>query len=150
MAFKWKIWDYVFGGILQPRNLKEKKKTNDPVILLSSNCGKYISQKAQLTASLARTKMREHVCGCAISFKNLHGEVRCGRERQRAKHTMAMAATTAGTGSGGPASGPVGSGTAVGRKKDGGPSTKFWESSETVSQLETVRLWIGKHYKKVS
>ncbi|XP_024114209.2 SWI/SNF complex subunit SMARCC1 isoform X1 [Oryzias melastigma] len=92
--------------------------------------------------------MREHVCGCAISFKNLHGEVRCGRERQRAKHTMAMAATTAGTGSGGPASGPVGSGTAVGRKKDGGPSTKFWESSETVSQLETVRLWIGKHYKK--
>uniref|UniRef100_A0A8C7XEY2 SWI/SNF related BAF chromatin remodeling complex subunit C2 n=1 Tax=Oryzias sinensis TaxID=183150 RepID=A0A8C7XEY2_9TELE len=61
---------------------------------------------------------------------------------------MAMAATTAGTGSGGPASGPVGSGTAVGRKKDGGPSTKFWESSETVSQLESVRLWIGKHYKK--
>uniref|UniRef100_A0A8C7XHD0 SWI/SNF related BAF chromatin remodeling complex subunit C2 n=1 Tax=Oryzias sinensis TaxID=183150 RepID=A0A8C7XHD0_9TELE len=39
-------------------------------------------------------------------------------------------------------------GTAVGRKKDGGPSTKFWESSETVSQLESVRLWIGKHYKK--
>uniref|UniRef100_A0A7N6BV79 SWI/SNF related, matrix associated, actin dependent regulator of chromatin, subfamily c, member 1a n=1 Tax=Anabas testudineus TaxID=64144 RepID=A0A7N6BV79_ANATE len=36
----------------------------------------------------------------------------------------------------------------VGRKKDGGPSTKFWESSETISQLETVRLWIGKHYKK--
>uniref|UniRef100_A0A4W6CBI4 SWI/SNF related, matrix associated, actin dependent regulator of chromatin subfamily c member 2 n=1 Tax=Lates calcarifer TaxID=8187 RepID=A0A4W6CBI4_LATCA len=62
---------------------------------------------------------------------------------------MATAATTAGgTGSGGPATGPVGSGTAVGRKKDGGPSTKFWESSETVSQLETVRQWIGKHYKK--
>uniref|UniRef100_A0A7N9AUL1 SWI/SNF related, matrix associated, actin dependent regulator of chromatin, subfamily c, member 1a n=1 Tax=Mastacembelus armatus TaxID=205130 RepID=A0A7N9AUL1_9TELE len=52
------------------------------------------------------------------------------------------------TGSGGPATGPVGSGTAVGRKKDGGPSSKFWESSETISQLETVRLWIGKHYKK--
>uniref|UniRef100_A0A674MNY1 Uncharacterized protein n=1 Tax=Takifugu rubripes TaxID=31033 RepID=A0A674MNY1_TAKRU len=32
--------------------------------------------------------------------------------------------------------------------KDGGPSGKFWESSETVAQLETVRLWIGKHYKK--
>ncbi|XP_027143075.1 SWI/SNF complex subunit SMARCC1 [Larimichthys crocea] len=44
--------------------------------------------------------------------------------------------------------GPAGSGTAVGRKKDGGPSTKFWESSETISQLETVRLWVGKHYKK--
>uniref|UniRef100_A0A8C9Z6F2 SWI/SNF related, matrix associated, actin dependent regulator of chromatin subfamily c member 2 n=1 Tax=Sander lucioperca TaxID=283035 RepID=A0A8C9Z6F2_SANLU len=34
--------------------------------------------------------------------------------------------------------------------KDGGPSTKFWESSETISQFETVRQWIGKHYKKVS
>uniref|UniRef100_A0A669EUJ7 SWI/SNF related, matrix associated, actin dependent regulator of chromatin subfamily c member 2 n=1 Tax=Oreochromis niloticus TaxID=8128 RepID=A0A669EUJ7_ORENI len=32
--------------------------------------------------------------------------------------------------------------------KDGGPSAKFWESSDTISQLETVRLWIGKHYKK--
>uniref|UniRef100_A0A3Q3GTD7 SWI/SNF related BAF chromatin remodeling complex subunit C2 n=1 Tax=Labrus bergylta TaxID=56723 RepID=A0A3Q3GTD7_9LABR len=63
---------------------------------------------------------------------------------------MATAATTAGgTGSGGPATGPTGGGgTAVGRKKDGGPSTKFWESSETVSQFETVRQWIGKHYKK--
>eukprot|EP00064_Thunnus_orientalis_P018884 superscaffoldBa00004502_g18992 len=62
---------------------------------------------------------------------------------------MATAATTAGgTGSGGPATGPVGGGTVVGRKKDGGPSTKFWESSETISQLETVRLWVGKHYKK--
>uniref|UniRef100_G3PGL0 SWI/SNF related, matrix associated, actin dependent regulator of chromatin subfamily c member 2 n=1 Tax=Gasterosteus aculeatus aculeatus TaxID=481459 RepID=G3PGL0_GASAC len=36
----------------------------------------------------------------------------------------------------------------LGRKKDGGPSTKFWESSETISQFETVRQWIGKHYKK--
>uniref|UniRef100_A0A8C6MKH9 SWI/SNF related, matrix associated, actin dependent regulator of chromatin subfamily c member 2 n=1 Tax=Nothobranchius furzeri TaxID=105023 RepID=A0A8C6MKH9_NOTFU len=72
------------------------------------------------------------------------------RERQRSElHTMATAATSAGgTGSSGPATGLVGGGTAVGRKKDGGPSTKFWESSETVSQLETVRLWIGKHYKK--
>uniref|UniRef100_A0A8C1EEA6 SWI/SNF related BAF chromatin remodeling complex subunit C1a n=1 Tax=Cyprinus carpio carpio TaxID=630221 RepID=A0A8C1EEA6_CYPCA len=42
-----------------------------------------------------------------------------------------------------------GAGSSIGRKKDGGPSSKFWESSETVSQLETVRLWIGKHYKKV-
>ncbi|KAK7885959.1 hypothetical protein WMY93_025580 [Mugilogobius chulae] len=64
-----------------------------------------------------------------------------------------MATTTtaaSGAASGGPATGPVSGGTAVGRKKDGGPSSKFWESSETVSQLETVRLWIGKHYKKVS
>uniref|UniRef100_A0A673MXK9 SWI/SNF related, matrix associated, actin dependent regulator of chromatin, subfamily c, member 1a n=1 Tax=Sinocyclocheilus rhinocerous TaxID=307959 RepID=A0A673MXK9_9TELE len=42
----------------------------------------------------------------------------------------------------------AGAGSSIGRKKDGGPSSKFWESSETVSQLETVRLWIGKHYKK--
>ncbi|XP_053288733.1 SWI/SNF complex subunit SMARCC1 [Pleuronectes platessa] len=58
-------------------------------------------------------------------------------------------ATAGGTGSGGPATGPVGGGgAALGRKKDGGPSTKFWESSETISQMETVRQWIGKHYKK--
>lgn len=35
------------------------------------------------------------------------------------------------------------------RKKDGGPCVEFWESAETVSQLETIRSWIGKHYKKV-
>ncbi|XP_063055653.1 SWI/SNF complex subunit SMARCC1 isoform X2 [Engraulis encrasicolus] len=62
---------------------------------------------------------------------------------------MATAATAAGgTGSGGPATGQSGSGTSVGRKKDGGPSSKYWENSETVNQLETVRQWIGKHYKK--
>ncbi|KAG7274863.1 hypothetical protein CRUP_012347 [Coryphaenoides rupestris] len=73
------------------------------------------------------------------------------KEKKRSRqNTMATAATGAGgTGSSGPASGPVGGGAAaVGRKKDGGPSAKFWESSETVSQLETVRQWIGKHYKK--
>ncbi|XP_061530658.1 SWI/SNF complex subunit SMARCC1 isoform X2 [Phycodurus eques] len=61
---------------------------------------------------------------------------------------MATAATTASGPTTGPVGGGSGGGTAVGRKKDGGPSAKFWESSETVSQLETVRLWIGKHYKK--
>ncbi|KAM4705343.1 SWI/SNF complex subunit SMARCC1 [Rhinophrynus dorsalis] len=34
------------------------------------------------------------------------------------------------------------------RRKDGGPSAKFWESPDTVSQLDCVRVWIGKHYKK--
>ncbi|XP_017308523.1 SWI/SNF complex subunit SMARCC1 [Ictalurus punctatus] len=63
--------------------------------------------------------------------------------------TAGTAATAAGgTGSGGSTAGQGGSGASVGRKKDGGPSAKFWESAETVSQLETVRLWIGKHYKK--
>ncbi|XP_016893535.1 SWI/SNF complex subunit SMARCC1 isoform X2 [Cynoglossus semilaevis] len=62
---------------------------------------------------------------------------------------MATSATTAGgNGPRGRTAGPLGGGTSMGRKKDGGPSTKFWESSETISQLETVRLWIGKHYKK--
>lgn len=40
-------------------------------------------------------------------------------------------------------------GLAVYRRKDGGPASKFWESPETVSQLDSVRVWLGKHYKKV-
>ncbi|XP_036413983.1 SWI/SNF complex subunit SMARCC1 isoform X1 [Colossoma macropomum] len=62
-----------------------------------------------------------------------------------------MAATGAGAAggtAGGTGTGAAGTGASVGRKKDGGPSAKFWESGETVSQLEAVRLWIGKHYKK--
>uniref|UniRef100_A0A3B4CRL8 SWI/SNF related, matrix associated, actin dependent regulator of chromatin subfamily c member 2 n=1 Tax=Pygocentrus nattereri TaxID=42514 RepID=A0A3B4CRL8_PYGNA len=62
-----------------------------------------------------------------------------------------MAATGAGAAggaAGGTGAGAAGTGASVGRKKDGGPSAKFWESGETVSQLEAVRLWIGKHYKK--
>uniref|UniRef100_A0A8C3QUL6 SWI/SNF related, matrix associated, actin dependent regulator of chromatin subfamily c member 1 n=1 Tax=Cyanoderma ruficeps TaxID=181631 RepID=A0A8C3QUL6_9PASS len=31
---------------------------------------------------------------------------------------------------------------------DGGPAGKFWESPDTVSQLDSVRVWLGKHYKK--
>ncbi|KAJ8395209.1 hypothetical protein AAFF_G00034110 [Aldrovandia affinis] len=58
------------------------------------------------------------------------------------------AAATGGTVSGAPPATHTGGGTSVSRKKDGGPSSKYWESSETVSQLESVRLWIGKHYKK--
>ncbi|XP_077051623.1 SWI/SNF complex subunit SMARCC1b isoform X1 [Siphateles boraxobius] len=34
------------------------------------------------------------------------------------------------------------------RRMDGGPCCKFWESPEIISQMETVRSWIGKHYKK--
>uniref|UniRef100_A0A674DGT2 SWI/SNF related BAF chromatin remodeling complex subunit C1b n=1 Tax=Salmo trutta TaxID=8032 RepID=A0A674DGT2_SALTR len=34
------------------------------------------------------------------------------------------------------------------RKKDGSPSARYWESHDTLVQLETVRQWIGKHYKK--
>ncbi|KAK4807282.1 hypothetical protein QYF61_006343 [Mycteria americana] len=35
------------------------------------------------------------------------------------------------------------------RKKDGGPNVKYYEASDTVSQFDNVRLWLGKNYKKV-
>uniref|UniRef100_A0A667Y3A2 SWI/SNF related BAF chromatin remodeling complex subunit C1b n=1 Tax=Myripristis murdjan TaxID=586833 RepID=A0A667Y3A2_9TELE len=34
------------------------------------------------------------------------------------------------------------------RKKDSSPSARFWESHDTLAQLEVVRQWIAKHYKK--
>ncbi|XP_036411448.1 SWI/SNF complex subunit SMARCC1-like isoform X1 [Megalops cyprinoides] len=62
---------------------------------------------------------------------------------------MATSVTvTGGAVSGTPPAGHAGGGSSISRKKDGGPSSKYWESSDTVSQLESVRLWIGKHYKK--
>lgn len=35
------------------------------------------------------------------------------------------------------------------RKKDGGPNVKHFEASDTVSQFDNVRVWLGKNYKKV-
>ncbi|TTO63373.1 SWI/SNF complex subunit SMARCC1 [Bagarius yarrelli] len=35
------------------------------------------------------------------------------------------------------------------RKQDGGPCVEFWENVETLTQLENIRIWISKHYKKV-
>ncbi|XP_061885440.1 SWI/SNF complex subunit SMARCC1-like isoform X2 [Entelurus aequoreus] len=40
------------------------------------------------------------------------------------------------------------SGFAAHRKKDSSPSAWFWESADTLAQLEVVRQWLGKHYKK--
>ncbi|XP_034016750.1 SWI/SNF complex subunit SMARCC1b [Thalassophryne amazonica] len=40
------------------------------------------------------------------------------------------------------------SGTAAHWRKDSSPSARFWESPDTLAQLEVVRQWIGKHYKK--
>lgn len=37
---------------------------------------------------------------------------------------------------------------AVVRKKDGGPNVKFFESIETIAQLEAVRTWLQKNCKK--
>ncbi|XP_068598127.1 SWI/SNF complex subunit SMARCC2 [Brachionichthys hirsutus] len=34
------------------------------------------------------------------------------------------------------------------RKKDGGPNVKHFEASDTVSQFDNVRVWLGKNYKK--
>ncbi|XP_075900019.1 SWI/SNF complex subunit SMARCC1b [Nelusetta ayraudi] len=34
------------------------------------------------------------------------------------------------------------------RRKDSSPSARFWESPDTLAQLEVVRQWVGKHYKK--
>uniref|UniRef100_A0A8B9TBE0 SWI/SNF related, matrix associated, actin dependent regulator of chromatin subfamily c member 2 n=1 Tax=Anas platyrhynchos TaxID=8839 RepID=A0A8B9TBE0_ANAPL len=55
-------------------------------------------------------------------------------------------------GRGGGAGGAAGSGPArwkmAVRKKDGGPNVKYYEASDTVSQFDNVRLWLGKNYKK--
>uniref|UniRef100_A0A4X2L378 SWI/SNF related BAF chromatin remodeling complex subunit C1 n=1 Tax=Vombatus ursinus TaxID=29139 RepID=A0A4X2L378_VOMUR len=58
----------------------------------------------------------------------------------------APGAAAGGAGPGGAAAAAVG--LALCRRKDGGPAGKFWESPETVSQLDSVRVWLGKHYKK--
>ncbi|XP_015708200.1 SWI/SNF complex subunit SMARCC1 isoform X1 [Coturnix japonica] len=58
--------------------------------------------------------------------------------------TGAATAAAVGVGGGGPGLGAL----SVARRKDGGPTGKFWESPETVSQLDSVRVWLGKHYKK--
>lgn len=63
---------------------------------------------------------------------------------------VTMAAQTAGCSAAGSAGDKAAGSSALSRKKDGGPCAEFWESGETVSQLETIRTWIGKHYKKVS
>lgn len=80
-----------------------------------------------------------------------------GRARRWGRRTATMAAAAGGGGGGlGAAAGVAGTGgvaaaagLAVYRRKDGGPASKFWESPETVSQLDSVRVWLGKHYKKV-
>ncbi|XP_019119843.1 SWI/SNF complex subunit SMARCC1b [Larimichthys crocea] len=59
-----------------------------------------------------------------------------------------MATMSGGTNLGIPGISQAGSGTSAHRKKDSSPSARFWESAETLAQLEVVRQWIGKHYKK--
>ncbi|XP_071373478.1 SWI/SNF complex subunit SMARCC1b [Centroberyx affinis] len=59
-----------------------------------------------------------------------------------------MATMSGGANLGIPGTSQAGTGTAAHRKKDSSPSARFWESHDTLAQLEMVRQWIGKHYKK--
>ncbi|XP_034747210.1 SWI/SNF complex subunit SMARCC1b [Etheostoma cragini] len=59
-----------------------------------------------------------------------------------------MATMSGGTNLGIPGTSQASSGISAHRKKDSSPSARFWESPDTLAQLEVVRQWIGKHYKK--
>ncbi|XP_067359219.1 SWI/SNF complex subunit SMARCC1b isoform X3 [Channa argus] len=59
-----------------------------------------------------------------------------------------MATMSGGTNIGIPGTSQTNPGTSAHRKKDSSPSAKFWESPDTLAQLDVVRQWIGKHYKK--
>uniref|UniRef100_A0A3B4TWH6 SWI/SNF related BAF chromatin remodeling complex subunit C1b n=1 Tax=Seriola dumerili TaxID=41447 RepID=A0A3B4TWH6_SERDU len=59
-----------------------------------------------------------------------------------------MATMSGGANLGIPGTSQTSSGAAVHRKKESSPSARFWESPDTLAQLEVVRQWIGKHYKK--
>lgn len=91
---------------------------------------------------------------CARARAGANGKRREGQAGRWRRRTVTMAAAAGG--GPGAAAGAVGaggaaaaSGLAVYRRKDGGPASKFWESPDTVSQLDSVRVWLGKHYKKV-
>uniref|UniRef100_A0A4W5PJS9 SWI/SNF related BAF chromatin remodeling complex subunit C1b n=1 Tax=Hucho hucho TaxID=62062 RepID=A0A4W5PJS9_9TELE len=59
-----------------------------------------------------------------------------------------MATTSGGPNIGTPGTSQSPQTTTAQRKKDGSPSASYWESHDSLVQLETVRQWIGKHYKK--
>lgn len=103
---------------------------------------------------LARRGEEEEAAVSARARAGANGKRREGQAGRWRRRTVTMAATAGG--GPGAAAGAVGaggaaaaSGLAVYRRKDGGPASKFWESPDTVSQLDSVRVWLGKHYKKV-
>ncbi|XP_054462680.1 SWI/SNF complex subunit SMARCC1b [Anoplopoma fimbria] len=59
-----------------------------------------------------------------------------------------MATMSGGTNLGTPGTSQASSATSTHRRKDSSPSSRFWESPDTLAQLEVVRQWVGKHYKK--
>lgn len=36
------------------------------------------------------------------------------------------------------------------KKKDGGPTAKYYESADTIQMFEPVRVWLNKYLKKYS
>lgn len=61
-----------------------------------------------------------------------------------------MATMSGGTNHGNPGTSQASTETLTHRRKECSPSARFWESPDTLAQLEMVRQWIGKHYKKVA
>uniref|UniRef100_A0A667YED5 SWI/SNF related BAF chromatin remodeling complex subunit C1b n=1 Tax=Myripristis murdjan TaxID=586833 RepID=A0A667YED5_9TELE len=61
---------------------------------------------------------------------------------------FSAATMSGGTSFGAPGTSQAVTGPASHRKKDSSPSARFWESHDTLAQLEVVRQWIAKHYKK--
>uniref|UniRef100_A0A3B5B7Y3 SWI/SNF complex subunit SMARCC1-like n=1 Tax=Stegastes partitus TaxID=144197 RepID=A0A3B5B7Y3_9TELE len=59
-----------------------------------------------------------------------------------------MATMSGGANLGVPGTSQASSGILAHRKKDSSPSARFWESPDTLAQLDVVRQWMGKHYKK--
>uniref|UniRef100_A0A3Q1G2P0 SWI/SNF related BAF chromatin remodeling complex subunit C1b n=1 Tax=Acanthochromis polyacanthus TaxID=80966 RepID=A0A3Q1G2P0_9TELE len=59
-----------------------------------------------------------------------------------------MATMSGGANLGVPGTSQASSGVFAHRKKDSSPSARFWESPDTLAQLDVVRQWMGKHYKK--
>uniref|UniRef100_A0AAQ5YSG2 SWIRM domain-containing protein n=1 Tax=Amphiprion ocellaris TaxID=80972 RepID=A0AAQ5YSG2_AMPOC len=59
-----------------------------------------------------------------------------------------MATVSGGANLGVPGTSQASSGVFAHRKKDSSPSARFWESPDTLAQLDVVRQWMGKHYKK--
>lgn len=83
------------------------------------------------------------------------GRGRCFRDR-KAEHSRGRQRAQRGAGDrGGGAQLESGAAQAGGagkmavRKKDGGPNVKYYEASDTVSQFDSTRVWLGKNYKKV-
>lgn len=40
--------------------------------------------------------------------------------------------------------------TTIGPKKDGGPNVEYFQSPESLSQFDQIRVWLQKNCKKVS